>query len=394
MKKLIYLCGMMLITMNMMAQEKSQMEHDTSRYCHDKHYKHLNVDYDASITDLTPGWRYDSVLSDEFHGTTIDTTKWEIANKEYHPHFTTVGYMNHPDNVCLLNDSLVMSITDNNNNQWCSLFWNDNDSILPDLLSGWLSSKKTFRYGYIETECYLPRNHHYWPCLWTTGRDLAIDDYDEVDVFERTSDELTDYPYIIRQNCYNGSGTSHQSFLSSILSFSENDSITGKSSVFGAEILPGEVVFYINGRVTNHVKFHDGWENDWNTYTCTDIEEMIRTKIKLTLTCPKTQTTVPLPQETTLFKYFRCYKLERGDADTYHPLVFNPSEESSKVYPHVVLGGAGYEANISSKAAIWAEQDIILGAGFELSANTPFSARVISVPNPTHSDLYKQYCHY
>ncbi|MBQ8959008.1 MAG: hypothetical protein IJ057_11030 [Bacteroidales bacterium] len=70
----------------------------------------------------------------------------------------------------------------------------------------------------------------------------------------------------------------------------------------------------------------------------------------------------------------------------------NPIKESSKVYPHVVLGGTGYEANISSKAAIWAEQDIILGAGFELSANTPFSARVISVPNPTSSDLYKQYC--
>lgn len=394
MKKIIYLCGMMLICLNMMAQEQNQMEHDTSRYCHGKHYKHLKVDYNASITDLTPGWRYDSILSDEFHGTTIDTSKWVIANKAYHPHFTTVGFMNHPDNVCLLNDSLVMSITDNNNNQWCSLFWDNNDSILPNLLSGWLSSNKTLQYGYIETECYLPQNHHYWPCLWTTGRDKTIDDYDEVDVFERTDGNGTDFPHIIRQNCYNGSDTSHESFLSSILSFSNNDSITGKSSVFGVEILPGEVVFYINGRVTNHVKFHDGWENDWNTYTCTDIEEMIRTKIKLTLTCPKSQTTVPIPKESAIFKYFRCYKLERGDSDTYHPLVFYPSEESSKVYPHVVLGGTGYEANISSNAAIWAEQDIILGTGFELSANTPFSARVISVPNPTYSDLYIQYCHY
>ena len=226
--------------------------------------------------------------------------------------------------------------------------------------------------------------------MWTSGRDITIDDYDEVDVFERTDDEHTDYPYIIRQNCYNGAGTTHQSFLSSILTFSGNDSITGKTSVFGAEILPGEVVFYINGRVTNHVKFHDGWENDWNTFTCTDIEEMIPTKIMLTLTCPNSQKTVPLPQESATFNYFRCYKLEKGDVETYHPTVFSPSDESSKVYPHVILGGTGHIANVTTQAAIWAEQDIILGAGFELSPNTPFSARVISVPNPERSNLYIQ----
>lgn len=392
MKKFLYLCGMMLLCFNMMAQQREQMEHDSLRYCHGKHYKHLKVEYNASRTNLTPGWRYDSVLSDEFHGTTINTHKWDIANKKYHPHFTSVGYMNHPDNVCLTNDSLVMSVTTNNNNQWCTLFWNKNDSIIPNLFSGWLSSTKMFQYGYIEVECYLPRNHHYWPCLWTQRSDNTIDDYDEVDVFERTADEHTDYPYILRQNCYNGAGTTHLSFLSSILTFSGNDSITGKESVFGAEILPEEVVFYINGRVTNHVKFHDGWENDWNTFTCTDIEEMIPTKIYLTLTCPKSQTTVPLPKDSTTFRYFRCYKLDRGDVETYHPTVFSPSDESTKVYPHVILGGTGCVANVSSPTAIWAEQDIILDKGFELSAGTSFSARVISVPDHEDSDLYIQNC--
>lgn len=394
MKKFLYLCGMMLICINIIAQEKNSLEHDSLRYCHGKHYKYLDVRFDTSRISLTPGWRYDSILSDEFDSTAINTRKWIIKDRGYHQHFTTVGYLNDSANICLKNDSLVLSVTENTYGIYC-YFKNDNeetDSVRPALLSGWMSSNNKLRYGYIETECYLPKNHHYWPCLWTTGRDKKIDDYDEVDVFERTDSHNTDYPYKIRQNCYNGSATTHESFLSSILTFKGQDSITGRSTVFGAEILPGEVVFYINGRVTNHVKYHDGWENDWNTFTCTDVEEMIRTKIVLSLTCPSSETNIPQPHESAYFKYFRCYKLERGNVDTYHPTVFSPSDESTMVYPHVIVGGTGCVANISTSTAIWAEQDIILDKGFELSAGTSFSARVISVPDHQDSNLYMQNC--
>lgn len=398
MKKFIYLCGMMLLSLNIFAQEKNLLEHDTLRYCHGKHYKYLNITYHPSQIGLASGWRYDTIMSDEFHNTTIDTTKWRVANKKYHPHFTSVGYVDNSNNICIMNDSLVMSFTDNVYGLWCTKIGNDNDSLRPSLLSGWLSSKHKIQYGYIETECYLPKNHHYWPCFWTTGRDTIIDDYDEVDVFERTDGETldgigTDHPYILRQNCYNGSGTHHpESFLSSILNFTANDSITGRPSVFGVEILPREIVFYINGRVTSHIKFHDGWQNNWNTYTCTDIEEMLRTVIIFNLSCPATQTSIPLPHESATFKYFRCYKLDRGDIDTYHPTIFSPSDESTKVYSHVILGGTGCVASVSSPTAIWAEQDIILDKGFELSAGTSFSARVISVPDHEDSDLYIRNC--
>ncbi len=84
--------------------------------------------------------------------------------------------------------------------------------------------------------------------------------------------------------------------------------------------------------------------------------------------------------------------LDRGDIDTYHPTIFSPSDESTKVYPHVILGGTGCVANVSSPTAIWAEQDIILDKGFQLSSNTAFSARVIKVPDPEHSKLYIQNC--
>lgn len=394
MKKFIYLCGMILFSLNIMAQPRNQTEHDSLLYCHGKHYKDLTIEYHAYRKELTPGWRYDSVLSDEFESTVIDTTKWKIKHKKYFSSDNNVGFVNHSDNVRIQDGSLVLSVTNNDDNIWCQPSWGNGDSVRPALLSGWITSKKDFRYGYIETECYLPKNHHYWPCFWTTGRDTIIDDYDEVDVFERTDTHDTDYPYIIRQNAYNGAGTTHESFMSTILTFDNRDSITGKASVFGAEILPEEVVFYINGYVTGHLKYNESLANSWNTYTCTDIEEMIRMFFVLSLTCPNAQNTLPLPHDSTVFAYMRCYKLERGGLDTYHPTVYVPSDESTKVYPHVILGGSGCTANTSTPTAIWAEQDIILDKGFELSAGTSFSARVISVPVPQTSPLYIQNCHH
>ncbi len=64
-----------------------------------------------------------------------------------------------------------------------------------------------------------------------------------------------------------------------------------------------------------------------------------------------------------------------------------------KVYPHIILGGNGCSAYISTPTALWAEQDIVLDKGFELAPCTAFSARVIAVPDPDHSPLYIQNCH-
>lgn len=85
------------------------------------------------------------------------------------------------------------------------------------------------------------------------------------------------------------------------------------------------------------------------------------------------------------------HKLKKGGIEIYHPVTYQPSSESTKVYPHVILGGDGHSAIINTSTAVWAEQDIVLDKGFELSANTPFSARVISVPNQ-YSPLYIQNC--
>ena len=384
MKKFIYLCGMMLISMSIMAQDIL----NSNDYC-GYLKKKLQRSFPATSTPLSAGWRYNSTYSDEFSGSSVDRNKWSVKHEQYHPNFGSTGFMDRSENVRVENGKLYFSVTENEDAIVCQHLW-ENTTTTPALLCGYMDSKFKIQYGYIEVMCYLPSNHHYWPCFWTTGRDNSIPDYDEVDVFERTNDDGTDLPNILRQNCYNGTNTPHRSHLTQILTFDEP--VTGRASVFGVEILPEETVFYINGHVTSHVKHHNGWENSWNTFTCTDNEEMIPMKIVLDMAFPPTQEEIPMPHEDSWFEYFRCYKLQRGSIETYHPITFTPSNESTMVYPHVILGGAGCQAAVDIATAVWAEQDIILDKGFELSANTPFSARVISVPNPEHSPLYLQNC--
>lgn len=393
MRKYFYLCGVIFLSMNLFAQQRVPNTGEESQYCSWKKNK-LTVEYNQIVLSNTIGWRYDQIYSDEFEGNHINTSKWNIPNNTWHSPNSAVGFINSPNNVRTENGKLRLSVTANEDSLLCYCSWDTvSQYIVPKLLAGRVSSTQLIRYGYFETLCYLPKNHNYWPCFWTYHRDAFNEDYDEVDIFERTRSDSTDKPNIIRQNCYNNIGYPDQSQITQILTFP--DSITGKTIVFGAEILPEEVVFYINGHVSSHLKYHPSPIQDSLNplYTCTDIEEMIEMHALLTLTCDPTQTSIPLPQESALFEYFRCYKLERGDVNTYHPTVFIPSDESTKVYPHVIIGGSGCTAVVNTSTAVWAEQDILLDKGFEVPVGTTFSARVISVPNPESSPLYIQNCH-
>lgn len=402
MKKFVYFCALMLICLDILAQQSPTRQLPDNMYCNPWKQKKLDVNYNPTNITIAPGWRYDSFYSDEFTGTAVNTNKWTILNKKWHKSKSNVGYINSTNTVAVDTGFLFLNVVTNDDSIVCHWTYDPNDpndtTVIPKLLSGWIQSKDTIRYGYIETKCYLPKNHNYWPCFWTTRRyrpNDYYDDYDEVDVFERTHKNETNYPNKIRQNCYNGAGCKHTepSFLTQILTL--QDSITGRASVFGAEILPEEVVFYINGHVTSHLVFNEDHNkfNEWNTYTCTDIEEMLAMYMVLSLTCDSNQMTIPLPHERSWFDYVRCYKLERGSINTYHPLSYSVSNESTKVYPHVILGGTGCTAIVNSPSAVWAEQDIILDKGFELSTNTAFSARVVLVPDAEHSELYIQNCH-
>ena len=159
---------------------------------------------------------------------------------------------------------------------------------------------------------------------------------------------------------------------------------------FGVEVLPYELVFYINGDVSSRLVYNRDYSNENNIFTCTDITRTIPMRIILSFTFNPVNGNMPQPDEDFAVEYFRCYKLARGSINTYNPSVFTPSAESRKVYPNIVLGGNGHTALINTSTAVWAEQSIVFDTGFELSSGVSFSARIINhgSENPATSPLY------
>ena len=380
MKKFVYLCGMILLCLNMQAQIPDREIKNDDGFCYGTMVKNLSVPQPGNNLPITPGWRKYSAFSDDFDGNQLDLTKWKIKDNMVHSHHPYVGFHNSPSNVHVENGKLYLTLTHNTEGV---VFPYNEGTTIPTYLSGWISTQNPIRYGYFETECYLPLNHKYWPCFWTLNP--ITQTYVEVDVFERKAIDGVAVPDKLLQNCY-AANLGQRSDLTQILTFPQ--SMTDNTYVFGVEVLPNELVFYINGRVTSHIKYDETLYNDWNTYTCTDMLELNNMYLILSFTCHTSDNDPILPEQSTWFEYVHSYKLERGETNTYHPTTFVPSDESTKVYPHVILGGTGCTANVSTSTAIWAEQDIVLDKGFELTANTPFSARVISVPDTIHSHLY------
>ena len=379
MKKIYLICSMFIISLHLIAQTNSaDMNGVEDEYCTLR--KEKNLQYSSIQVPIVSGWIYDSIYSDEFDGSTINSNKWWRWNKSFHNNNLAVGYLK--ENVTVNNGKLILSA---HYNPAGEDFYHNGNTLHLYYNTGAINSNKKIQYGYFEVECYLPKNHKFRPCFWTYRRIDAILMYNEVDVFEIINENNS--PYMFQQNAYTNLDYPDVSRTSQKITCS--DSITGKTIRFGVEVLPYEIVYYVNGHVSSHLIYKPEWANKYNIYTCSNIMKMIPMEIVLSFTLT-VDNGMPLPYEDFTAEYFRCYKLARGNQNTYHPLVFTPSAESCKVYPNVILGGTGYTAVIDTSTAIWAEQSIVLNKGFELQAGNTFSARVIKhgTENPETSPLY------
>lgn len=385
MRKVLYFCGMILLSLDIYAQQTipnpaNGREVDYCSYLK----KYLELDFPTTSLPPTQGWIKIDTLSDEFEDTLIDFDKWKVLDEYYHTGNDQTGYLK--ENVCIEDGYLAIFLSYNPSGIECQN--NSADPKIFNYFTGKVVSNNRIQYGYLETKCYFPQNCRYRPGFWTYYQRFSQPLYDEIDVFEMYKDLQYGNRQFL-QNCYHNINYPNTSKCYQRLTFSTP--FSGQEATFGVEILPHEIVFYVNGHVTSHLRYNNELANSWNTFTCTDVDEMIPmvSILEMMATIDGLQGgAFPLPYDSCKFDYFRCYKLSRGSVDNYHPTVFIPSEESAKVYPHVILGGTGCTAQINTSTAIWAEQDIILDKGFELSAGTLFSARVISVPDPANSPLY------
>ncbi len=385
MRKFVYFCILLFIGINSMAQAGLKDTIDNDLHALEKY---LYFQYNPTQLPVDAGWIKDDVYSDEFDESVLNGSKWKKYDLYIHEHNLNVGCLK--ENVNVSNGKLILSAYYSSTG---TMMPHQGDSLNIHYLTGAIISRRLIRYGYYEIECYLPKNHHLRPCFWAwgeigQGQHDEFNDYNEIDVNENPDESPCD----IQQNIYtnykhpNPSGTRQHLTVS--------DSIMGKTSRFGVEVLPYEIVWYINGRVSSHLRYtiDTASANGFSMFTYSDITKTRPMYIRLSFNMSVVTSVpgLPTPYEDFTVEYFRCYKMERGRQNTYHPSVFTPSAESCKVYPNVILGGSGYTAVVNTSTAVWAEQSIILDEGFTLTAGNTFSARIIQhgTENPATSPLY------
>ena len=247
MKKLLYLCGMMLLCLNMMAQ--------------------------IDLNDRN--WDFDHAFIDEFNTIQLwDTNTWlSITNGDWKAYY---GRVIHGQETQIFQYDHCQFDVEEGVMKFVSEF--DDDSLIPhyryhlpnghshpnspnhyDTLyyfSGEIvANSQKFRYGYFEIRCKLPQHKGTFPAFWLHGANKNAPDryYEEIDIFEHTRNLL--HPSIFWPN-YNPPPTSDSArvFTTGIY-----HNLTGESIDFHTESFARS--FPLVPSTVNDL-------SDWHTFSC------------------------------------------------------------------------------------------------------------------------------
>ncbi len=188
MKKFIYLCGMMLLSLNMMAQiDLNDRNWDTVFYDDFTTSRSWDTTYWHSIPDSvlraysgrhvvhgreTQIYQYDHCLFDSINGVMrlVSEYDWDslIPRHKYHlPHNDTFpNRLDHFDTLYYFSGEI-------------------------DVIS------QKYRYGYFEIRCKLPQHKGTFPAFWlhSSSKDTLDPYYEEIDIFEHSRNLLHSRPY-------------------------------------------------------------------------------------------------------------------------------------------------------------------------------------------------------
>ena len=111
------------------------------------------------------------VWSDDFDGTTIDPTKWEVFTGSYGTPFRVQTYTNAPENVRVENGALILEAT-LEDGQWYSGMVNTNDVRGPEAARR-VTGNLGWTFGRFEIRARVPHATGMWPALWMRPIDYS-----------------------------------------------------------------------------------------------------------------------------------------------------------------------------------------------------------------------------
>ncbi|MBR0178010.1 MAG: family 16 glycosylhydrolase [Bacteroidales bacterium] len=271
MKKFVYLCGMMLLSMNMMAQ--------IDPYDQNWHL-YLNEEFEGN----NRSWGRDFV---EVNPDTISL--WHCFYDDYWPSCITLDKNQHSifqRTHCLFNDGINFSdgifriVAERiNPNSIASVGCGDYEFPYPSYhwcdtrhhwlyyYSGAIETIERFHYGYFEIRCKTPVHQGAFPAFWLFGGEFGENSrYEEIDVFEYSWDitmpGTNPSPYYGYRYVFNtGMLFDHdehgdlREFAHKVVRFPENKPDMNHWHTFGLEWMPHRVVWYFDGEIVN--EFND-----------------------------------------------------------------------------------------------------------------------------------------
>jgi beta-glucanase (GH16 family) len=199
---------------------------------------------------MTTGWIPFPAFTDEFSGgPDVDRSKWDVSN-ECHGMSPAAYFKDSRDNVWISNDQLHLKAKQDDH-LTCTV---DTIKYEMDYSSGFVKSKYQIQYGYLEFSCSFPSEMKLNPSIWVEGsrwENGGFVEKDEIDVME-----------YLRQDPVNNEFTQnfgHNMTLADEKGQNKNivfdQPFVNHDLVFGVEWLPNEIHFYINGRISESVRY-------------------------------------------------------------------------------------------------------------------------------------------
>jgi beta-glucanase (GH16 family) len=328
---------------------------------------------------MTTGWIPFPAFTDEFSGgPDIDRSKWEVYDK-CHGMSPAAYFKDSRDNVWISNDQLHLKAKQDDH-LTCTA---DSITYEMDYSSGFVRSKYQIQYGYLEFSCSFPSEMKLNPSIWIEGsrwENGVFVEKDEIDVME--------YLRNIPVNNEFTQNFGHNMYLADQKGQNKNivfdQPIVNHDLVFGVEWLPNEIHFYINGRISESVRYTTNL--DWvdkkipsaSNFTCIDLLYALPQRILLSLSLMKANADLSGDFK---INYVRSYKLQEGEPGVYWPKSFSlTNPDMFKVHQSIKLGGDQMHSAIiapGNDITLWASDCIIMDKGFTVLPGGQFVARTI-----------------